>query len=102
MSIRDDIARLADRPPAEKRLDPAGTPKTIPARTGLEPVIPPSTGGGIASPLTETVYSDRTFWPEQTITSSDGVFTVAWAPIRVVKFLDALDNPVVMEYKEPV
>lgn len=102
MSVANDIKKLGAAPPADVALAPAATPPTIPGQTGLAPVIRPSSGGSISSPLTETDYLDRTFYDPQTITSTDGVFTFVWKPIRVVKFLDGADNPLVMEYKEPV
>lgn len=102
MTIAKDVARLSGKAPAEKKLPPAETPPTKPSLKGLSPVIRPSSGGSISSPLKETLYTDRTFWPVKTVTSTDGVFTVSWKPIRVVKFIDSADNPVVMEYKEPV
>lgn len=102
MTVAKDIARLNTKAPPEVKLPPAATPRTKPGLKGLAPVIRPSSGGSISSPLKETVYTDRTFWPAKNVTSTDGVFTVSWKPIRVVKFLDAASNPVVMEYKEPV
>ncbi len=102
MSLQKDLTRLVEKPPPEKKLGVAATPKTIPPKTGLAPVTLPGGNGNIASPLRETDYLDRTFWDQRFMFSTDGVFSFAWKPIKVVKFLDANDSPVVMEYKEPV
>lgn len=102
MSLADDVKKLAGKPPAEVRLQDAGTPPSIRQKTGLSPVARPSGSGNIASPLIETAYADREFYTAHTMTSTDGVFTFAWNPIKTTKFLDANGNPVVIEYKEPV
>lgn len=102
MSLADDVKKLASKPPAEVRLQDAATPPSIRQQTGLAPVARPGGNGNIASPLIETDYADREFHSPQTMTSTDGVFTFAWNPIKTTKFLDANGNPVVIEYKEPV
>ncbi len=101
MSLADDIKKLSGKPPAEVRLDGASTPQSIRRKTGLSPVSPPSGSGNIASPLTETDYADREFFGDHTMTTTDGVFTFVWNPIKTTKFLDANDKAVVIEYKEP-
>lgn len=65
MSVQSDIARLVAPPPADPRLDPAGTPAAIRAKTGLER----KQVGSVAS-------------EEVTTQSSDGLFTFI---VRVVK-----------------
>lgn len=101
MTIAGDIHKLSPPPPADKRLGSPAVPPSIVAQRGLSPVARPTGNGNIASPLTETAYTDREFHAAQTTTSTDGVFTVAWKPIRVTKFLDANGNPVVIQYAEP-
>jgi len=58
-------------------------------------------GGGIASPLVETDYADRTFHADTTITSSDGLFTLKIKPVKSIKFKDSLNHDVVIEFKAP-
>lgn len=82
---------------------PAGRgTNAIPDRVGsAKPVAKPSSGGGIASPLTETTYASRTYWANVTITSTDGFITLALAPIKRVNFTDANGNAVAIDYKSP-
>ena len=88
---------------AQKTLPPAATPPAIPARSGTSlPIAKPvATGGGIASPLTETAYSARTWHAVKTIVSSDGLLHLRVKPIKAVTFTDANGATVVMDYKAP-
>lgn len=56
-------------------------------------------GGGVASPLTETAYADRTFHPDYEIYSSDGLFTLKIKPVASMKFTDANSEIVVLNFK---
>lgn len=56
---------------------------------------------GIASPLVETAYADRTFHTNTTITSSDGLFTLIIKPVKTIKFKDAASRDVTIEFKAP-
>ena len=56
---------------------------------------------GIASPLVETAYADRTFHANQTITSSDGLFTLVIKPVKTIRFKDAAARDVTIEFKAP-
>ncbi|MCY1525631.1 hypothetical protein D9M68_606150 [compost metagenome] len=58
-------------------------------------------GGGIASPLTETAYADRTFWAERTILSSDGLLTFKVKPIKEITQADANDLEVKQVFADP-
>ena len=74
----------------------------IPARVGSAgPKYGDGANGGIASPLTETAYADRTFWTGKTITSTDGLITIAISPIKQMTFKDANNEEVIFDYKEP-
>lgn len=55
--------------------------------------------GGVASPLTETAYADRTFHPEYEIYSSDGLFTLKIKPVASMKFTDANSETVVINFQ---
>ena len=87
----------------EKKLPPATPAPSIPARTGASgPISTPSsgTGGGVASPLTEFAYAERTFWAQRTTTTPDGLFTLAWSPLKSIRFLDANSAEVVLNFKD--
>lgn len=66
-----------------------------PATTG-------GTGGGIASPLTETSYASREYWGPQSITSVDGLLTFRVLPIKQLSQADADDVEIKQIYAEPV
>ena len=74
----------------EKKLPAAKPVPAIPARAGASaPVALSSSGGGIASPLTETAYADRTWWASRTTSTPDGLLQEAWAPLKTLKMTDA-------------
>lgn len=56
-------------------------------------------GGGVASPLTESAYADRTFHPEYEIYSSDGLFSLKIKPVASMKFTDANNEIVIINLK---
>lgn len=66
-----------------------------PATTG-------GTGGGIASPLTETSYASREYWGPQSIASVDGLLTFRVLPIKQLTQADADDVEIKQIYAEPV
>ncbi|RIX47500.1 MAG: hypothetical protein D3M94_07445 [Rhodocyclales bacterium GT-UBC] len=89
---RDDSALPAAKPVA-----------AIPERVGKAGPQDgkPSGGGGIASPLTETNYGQRSWYAYRTLYSTDGLF-----PLRVrlpssIKFLDANASPVEIKPAQP-
>ncbi|BAU76126.1 hypothetical protein [Metapseudomonas furukawaii] len=59
------------------------------------------TGGGIASPLTETSYYDRTHWAERTLLSSDGLLSFRVQPIKEITQRDANDAEVKQVFADP-
>lgn len=61
---------------------------------------PATGGGGIASPVTETQYSDRTSY-EITTQSSDGLYTRVRRPVKSIRMLDANGEAVVLQFAEP-
>lgn len=94
------------------KLTKAGTsaPAEIPAMKdrGSAPEVKASAllggagSGGIASPLKETAYTDRTFHATTNITSTDGLFTLKIKPVKEIKFLDSNLRPVTIEFKAPI
>jgi len=101
--LKDDLNRLID-PPRQLRppLAPAAGQAAI-AGFGVGRPGPTGggTGGGIASPLTEPDAADRTYHPEQALTSSDGVFTLLIEPLHRLVLQDANSAEVVVEYAIP-
>lgn len=66
------------------------------------PSVKKGSGGGIASPLVETAYADRLYWPDVNLTSTDGMITfVVQGGVKEISFLDANSASVVMQYKQP-
>ena len=87
-------------PPTLRREEPRGA---IPAGRGraernYQAPSNPSSGGGIASPLTEQHFSTREYWGAG-IPSSDGLFLYP-AP-KKVKMTDATGAEVIFDYADP-
>lgn len=85
------------------------TDKTLPA-TRAAPAIPARSGssgptsggsGSIASPLTETDYTDRSYHAPKTITSTDGLLTWEVEPIHHIYFTDLNGASVEIIYDTP-
>ena len=84
----------------DRSLPSAAPVSAIPARSAT--ALPEAgRSGGIASPLVETDYADRTFHGDTTITSSDGLFALKIKPVKSIKFKDSLNHDVVIEFKAP-
>ena len=108
-SIQDDLNSLIrpEKQAAQLRtVEPRGA---VPAQRGSGSYVPPKagtgTGGvGIASPLTETSYTAREYWPEQTLLSSDGLLSFKVKPIKKIVQIDANATPqeVIQLFAEPV
>ena len=87
-------------PPTLRREEPRGA---IPAGRGrvernYQAPTNPSSGGGIASPLTEQHFSTREYW-EAGIPSSDGLFMYP-APKKIT-MTDANGAEVIFDYADP-
>jgi hypothetical protein len=71
---------------------PYGARPDIPGRRAMADSST-SSGGGIASPLTEVIgpdgYALRETYPTQLSTSADGLFVFSIRPIKRMSFLDA-------------
>lgn len=59
------------------------------------------TGGGIASPLTETSYAAREFHPARYLSSSDGLFVWQFEPPKKIVMADANDEEVIQLFAVP-
>lgn len=75
-----------------------------PATRGEAVYVPPTstgTGGGIASPVTETSYAAREFYDSKYITSPDGIFVLEIEPVKKITMLDADGGDFVQVFAEP-
>ena len=81
-------------------LKPRGAAPAITSAAPL-PGATKGTGGGIASPLDETAYADRTWHTEKIIASTDGLFSLRIKPVASVKFKDAALADVIIQFKAP-
>lgn len=104
LDLKDAANRLVTQP---RRRDPLAAPlprSQIAAGVGFaEPQQPAATpsAGGIASPLTETNFTDRTYHPETLLSSSDGIFQFAVKRTKSLKFTDANNRVVRIDLKAP-
>lgn len=104
-SVVEDLNRLIA--PARQRrtlraVQPVGA---LPVTRGRGNYVPPpatNTGGGIASPLTETNYALREFYDARYLQSSDGVFVWEFLPVKKIVQRDDNDAEVVQVFAEPV
>jgi hypothetical protein len=105
--LKDTIAQLAQagtRPKRGKEPIPQATSAGPPIGSGRGVGIgadSQQSGSGIASPVTETAYEDREFFPEVGITSSDGLFVFYISRAKKVTMRDANNSPVQLVFKEP-
>lgn len=88
--------------PALKPLAPRGArPEQTGVGTGADGRTKGS-GGGIASPLTETSYAARTYHDDDiSLPSSDGLFTLVIKPVKSMKFKDADGAAVIINLAKP-
>jgi hypothetical protein len=95
-----DLSEGAGQTTRQDRTLPAGrAAPAIPSRVGVGRPKAGTTASGIASPLVETAYADRTWHAEATITSSDGIFSLKIKALKSVAFADANGQPVTIEFK---
>ena len=86
---------------AGKKAEPAGKTRGAAPEVKASALLGGSGSGGIASPLVETAYANRTFHSTVNITSTDGLFTLKIKPVKEIKFLDSNLRPVTIEFKSP-
>lgn len=82
----------------DKTLPAAKSATAIPQRAGTGGP-PKAKGSGIASPLVETDYADRTFHAAAQYSSTDGIFVIELLPVKTIDFKDALEAPLTIEFK---
>ena len=100
-ALRALTEQANNRPSVQDAMNARGATGRSVASAPLQFVAAGGNGGGIASPLVETGYADRTFHGDTTITSSDGLFTLKIKPVKSIKFKDSLNHDVVIEFKAP-
>lgn len=84
-----------------KTLEPRGA---LDEKRGRADYVEPqatATSGGIASPLAESSYLERTYWDEKVITSTDGLFSFKIKPIKAIRQLDANNAEVIQQFAQP-
>lgn len=82
----------------DKALPVRANPPAITARSGSAGPLEGAANTGIASPLTETAFSDRKFYSGGWKTA-DGLFTLP--AIKTIKMKDAKDQTVIFEFQSP-
>lgn len=100
----DSLGRLAPASRSRKTLSTLDAIGALPAARGTAPWVesrPGSSTAGIASPLTETDYSTRQYWPEQTIESVDGLLSFRIKPIKQITQADANGAEVLQVFAPP-
>jgi len=97
----EDIISLIRRRAGLPKLEPAKERQPIAGKSSVSTTkeITPSSGGGIASPLTETP-STRETHPIKIITSSDGILTHEYKNIKKLTFTDADTAEVVINRED--
>lgn len=103
-TVQEDINRLVipiRQPATLRQAEPLGS---LPAKRGRADYKAPteSAGGGIASPLIEASYGARTFWPDVTVTSTDGLRSFVIKPIKEITQADANAAEVKQQFAQPV
>lgn len=102
----DDINSLIRQPPRTRTLPTIEARGGVPATKGVGTYTPPTRpaggGGGIASPLTETAYSDREYYASGAVLpSSDGLLSFKVRPIKQITQTDSNNATVVQIFAEP-
>ncbi|MDF3864195.1 hypothetical protein P3W53_06980 [Pseudomonas denitrificans (nom. rej.)] len=84
---------------ALNELERRGARPATPGRAVYKPQA--ASSGGIASPLQESNFTDRTYHPEIEIKSTDGLLSWKVKPIHEVYMRDANNAEVKMIYAQP-
>lgn len=103
-AFRDDLRALAVSDSDARVLPPAAERAPIPAARGVATYTAPpvdAAGGGIASPLTEELYSARTYHENSVILSGDFLLGIEIKPVKQITMTDADGQTVLMQYADP-
>lgn len=102
--LQKAINKLVEQKPGSKKeLGTLQSAQPIGPAKGTGKGAASSTGGAtaLASPVTEGLYSTRTFHPTLSLLSSDGLFTIQLKPVKNIVMLDANSNPITFVYATP-
>ena len=103
-SVVEDLNRLINPVRQRRTLRSVPSVGALPPARGRGNYTPPpasSTGGGIASPLTETDYALREFHAARYFTTVDGIFVWQIDPPKKFVMEDANGAPVEQIFAEP-
>lgn len=104
-TVKTSLIKLGEKKTPRKPLPAVAPAAAIGAATGYAkpqtPAAAAGAGGGIASPLTETAYEDREFSAWESVTSSDGIFTIEKRHVLKLTLTDANNASVVIIPKAP-
>lgn len=93
------LARASTRRAVVRALPNTLARPAIPGAVGVGEV---GTGGGVASPFTETDAADRTYHTTaRPIASTDGVFTIEVRDIQTLDMVDANGNDIQFIFAQP-
>jgi hypothetical protein len=100
-SMVEDINRLVTPTKPRRTLRPVPPVGAVPAGQGRADYTPPAANGGagLESPITETDFTTREFWPTGLV-SSDGLFFLP--AVKKIVATDANGVEEVREYAQPV
>jgi hypothetical protein len=103
-TVKGSVNLLVD--PTRRKREPLPAPKpAVPITAGVgfaSPQAPVSeSSGGIASPLTETEFAQRTYYAEETLFTSDGLFSWTRARVKTISMTDANGAAVQIRLKAP-
>jgi len=102
--MRDDMRALAAQQRTEKTLPIIPVRGDTPAQRGRADWVAQSTGGGgggIASPLTEQSYDQRTFHESSVFLSGEFLMGMEIKPVKDIIMTDADSQPVTLTFAEP-
>lgn len=100
-TFKQDLNALETSPRRQgslRAVEPVGARPAVMGRSYYTPPAATGGGGGIASPLTETSYATREYWPGG-IPSTDGLLMLP--AIKKVVMADANSAAATFEYAEP-
>lgn len=102
-AFRDDLRALADSETENRTLSPAREMSRMPPARGVANYTPPatgSTGGGVASPLTEA-EGTREYYPPAVVIAADGYFIYSVRSVKKLTLNDSNGGEVVVNLEEP-
>lgn len=105
-SVQQSLNKLIEQTRNKREpLPPAGPVAPIPESVGFSAPQPPASNpgaGGMAWPLTETAFEDREVYAEETLYTSDGIFSWTRQRYKSLKMKDASGSIGKILLKEPV